>query len=1004
MKNLKSIIIMLSVVTIGCICIHLQAAEPIPPDLLPVLARTMSADAPAEYQMTPIDNTYRAENPNQGFVSHFTPDSVLLLSSGEDSGWSMTLTGIGYDIIHPVPPATLSAEGIRLEYRRGANITEWYLNSPTGLEQGITLQSPPPGRERHVPLQITFALDGLTQFDEQKIAFLSIDGQVALSYSGLMAWDADGKVLPTRLILEGTTLYWTVQDQGARYPLTIDPWIQQTKLTNGERSNNFGYSVALSGDTALIGGQGTSMGCATVQGAVYVFVNNGLAWGLQATLVPDDEIVNDDFGKRVAFNDETALISADDVVYVFVRNGTTWTQQAVLKDDDGVGGDHFGVSVSVRGDTAVVGADDAIVDGHNFQGTAYVFVRAGTIWNRQAKLVANDGAVSDHFGVSVATTGDTVIVGSNYARINSNEDQGAAYVFVRMGTAWNQQAKLTADDGAEFDYFGDSVALSGETAVVGASWADINGKRNQGTAYVFVRTGTTWSQQTKLTADDGAADDEFGRCVALSGDTALIGASWANIDGKNNQGTGYVFVRTGTTWSQQAKLIADDGAEADFFGANVALSGDIALIGVHKADVYGNFDQGAAYILARSASGWSQYQKLTTGDGKQGDFFGYSVALSGDTAVIGAPNANADGSLAHGAVYVFVRKSSFWILQAKLIASDGYMDDDFGASVALSDNTIVVGAPYADVGGTRDQGAAYVFIRNGAIWSQQTKLIADDGLAYDYFGVSVAIDDDMVVVGAPEVAIGGQPARGAVYVFVRDGSLWGQPTRLTANDGLKEGYFGGSVAIDDAFLVIGSKWADVNAGDNQGAVYVFMQNGTIWSQQTKLIAGDGTISAHFGCSVAMNQNVVVIGASGAKVNEHYDQGAAYVFIHNGGNWTRESKLTATDGEAGDAFGDSVALSGATAVIGAPNAHINGNADQGASYAFAREGVLWNQQTKLLAHDGAAYDYFGYSVVIDGATALIGAYLADIDVMNAQGAAYEFTGVVQPSNSFLLWTK
>jgi hypothetical protein len=273
---------------------------------------------------------------------------------------------------------------------------------------------------------------------------------------------------------------------------------------------------------------------------------------------------------------------------------------------------------------------------------------------------------------------------------------------VRSGTTWSQQAKLTASDGVSGDDFGLSVAISGSTAVVGAPGLGFSS--NTGAAYVFVPKVTFpfgWSQQAKLTASDGAAGDNFGTSVAISGSTAVVGAS-----GKSSStGAAYVFVRSGTTWSQQAKLTASDAASNDFFGTSVAISGSTAVVGAFG----NNSNTGAAYVFVPKVTfpfGWSQQAKLTASDGVSLDDFGISVAISGSTAVVGASRKSGDT----GAAYVFVQSGGFpffsWSQQAELTASDGGMNDHFGASVALSGSTAVVGAP----GNTSNFGAAYVFV------------------------------------------------------------------------------------------------------------------------------------------------------------------------------------------------------------------------------------------------------------------------------------------------------
>jgi uncharacterized repeat protein (TIGR01451 family) len=376
---------------------------------------------------------------------------------------------------------------------------------------------------------------------------------------------------------------------------------------------------------------------------------------------------------------------------------------------DGAGSDAFGYSTALSGDTALVGALNATVNDHARQGAAYVFTRVGTAWIFQQKLTALDGAAYDNFGFRVALSGDTALVGADAAVVSGNGEQGAAYVFTRSGITWSQQQKLTASDGAAGDIFGSSTALSGDTALVGAWEATVNGHLGQGAAYVFTRSGATWSQHQKLTASDGAAGDVFGYSAALSGDTALVGAIFAKVGSNSDQGAAYVFTRSGTTWSQQQKLTASDGASYDRFGNSAALSGDTALVGAVNAKIGSNSDQGAAYVFTRSGTTWSQQQKLTAADGAASDNFGYSVALSGNTALVGADGATVNGHAEQGAAYLFNRSGTTWSQQQKLIASDGATDDSFGFSAALSGDTALVGAPSATVNGHALAGAAYTF-------------------------------------------------------------------------------------------------------------------------------------------------------------------------------------------------------------------------------------------------------------------------------------------------------
>lgn len=379
----------------------------------------------------------------------------------------------------------------------------------------------------------------------------------------------------------------------------------------------------------------------------------------------------------------------------------------------------------------------------------------------QAKLLADDGAEGDLQGFSVAISGDTIITGAIKGDNANGVDAGSAYVFTRTDNVWRQQAKLTATAGAAGDSFGGKVALSGDTAVVGAIFHDSKGD-DSGAAYVFTRSGENWGQQSKIIGADTDAGDSFGQSIAIYGDTLVIGAPH---DGESisDAGSVYVFVRSGNVWIQQAKLTAADGGEGDVFGISTALYGDTLLIGADLNAEKG-FNSGAAYVFVRSRNVWEQQAKLTAADAGEGDIFGVRVALSGDTALISARRDDDDVmGVDAGSAYVFTRSDTVWHQQAKLTAADGSADDRFGRDVALSGDTAVIGAMFQDDKGERS-GSVYVFTRSGDSWSMQTKLMATDGEAGDALGFSVAFSADSAVVGAARDDDNGEQS-GSAYVF-----------------------------------------------------------------------------------------------------------------------------------------------------------------------------------------------------------------------------------------------
>ena len=380
------------------------------------------------------------------------------------------------------------------------------------------------------------------------------------------------------------------------------------------------------------------------------------------------------------------------------------------------------------------------------------------------KLIASDAAAGDRFGTSVAVDGDTTAVGVPYDDHSNRTDAGSAYVFVRSAGVWTVQAKLTASDAAPGDYFGVSVAVSGDTAVVGAGCDDHTGGNCAGSAYVFVRSGGIWTQQAKLTASDASQYNAFGHRVSLSGDTAAVGA----LGYRNQTGSAYVFVRSGGVWRQQAKLTASDAAAFDYFGYSVFISSDTVVIGAYEDDHAAGTDAGSAYVFVKPAGGWgdmTETAKLTASDAAAGDKFGVSVSVSGDTAVVGALFDTHAGGYQAGSVYVFVNYSGAWIEQAKLTASDAAASDYFGVSICVSDDTTVIGAYGRDLSGVTNAGSAYAFMRSGGVWTQQAKLTASDAAASDYFGYAVTVSGDTAVIGAYADDHAGGTDAGSAYVF-----------------------------------------------------------------------------------------------------------------------------------------------------------------------------------------------------------------------------------------------
>ena len=871
---------------------------------------------------------------------------------------------------------------------------------------------------------------------------------------------------PTALSAQPGDTQVTVEWTDTNNPLTTTYQLlqlPQNKLTadDGAANDEFAYSAAIDGNTVVIGARGDESN----KGAAYVFTRDSSDdWSQAAKLTADDGAVNDEFAYSVAIDGNTVVIGArgdesnKGAAYVFTRDSSDdWSQAAKLTKSVGVDLDEFGYSVAIDGNTVVIGARG---DESN-KGAAYVFTKPGTGWTTTdttgaAKLTADDGAANDEFAYSVAIDGNTVVIGAR----GDESNKGAAYVFTRDSSDdWSQAAKLTKSVGVDLDEFGYSVAIDGNTVVIGAR----GDESNKGAAYVFTKPGTGWTTTdttgaAKLTASDGAANDEFAYSVAVDGDTVVVGAyreddSHTGIvsdDTDSDPGAAYVFTGTSSgVWSETLKLKATDGLSGDKFGYSVAVAGKTVLVGA-KDDDANVTDSGSAYVIG--IADWTNLD-IDVPDADENGRREYSYRVTGLTNdqeyVFRVRAVNAVGNTRSGEIVSATprlarpdkperlsatagngRVRLSWnrsddstitgyqelhYVIGKLTASDRAVNDNFGHSVAMDDGTAVIGANRHD-----GKGAAYVFTRDSSgVWRQVAKLTAYDGEANDEFGYSVAIDGDTVVIGARQ----GDSTddlnnvvsdSGSAYVFTEPDTGWADSNaaaKLTAYDGEANDEFGYSVAIDGDTVVIGARQGDStddlnNVVSDSGSAYVFTEPDTGWADSNaaaKLTAYDGATLDRFGYSVAIDGDTVVIGArQGDSTDDDNnvvsDSGSAYVFTEPDTGWADSNaaaKLTADDGKARGYFGHSVAVDDKTVVVGARG----DDNSKGAAYVFTEPGTGWansNVAAKLTASDGKADDEFGYSVAVNGTTAVIGAYYDDLDDDDYDdhegnsGSAYVFT--------------
>lgn len=418
-------------------------------------------------------------------------------------------------------------------------------------------------------------------------------------------------------------------------------------------------------------------------------------------------------------------------------------------------------------------------------------------------IVAPDGAANDHAGTAVALSGAFAIVGAPMDDGVRNEE-GSASIYRFESGQWLREARLTAPTPTRNQLFGATVDISGDTAVVG--YGAFGGLFP---AYVFVRDSASgaWSHQQQVFAEPSVALEQFASAVAIDGDTLVVGAPLHTSTAGTSQGAVYVFTRSGTTWTQQAKLIPNDAAAFAEFGTSVDIDGDTVIAGA-PGDV-----RRAAYIFVRSGSTWTQQGKLIAGKGAPAMGFGRRVAVSGDAAVVGAPLHDGPAGADQGAAYVYHRSGSAWIAQGALRPSDAQAGAQFGASVAIDGDTMLVGrftGAEAQTGGTR--GAAWIFERDGGAWMEIARLEDLASVKWDRFGFAVDLDGNTAIVGAPW-ALNGPPKKpirtGDATSFHRVNGQW---MRRTPGDADLDG----EVTFVDVTVVIACFGANYRPGTGPG--------------------------------------------------------------------------------------------------------------------------------------------------------------------------------------------
>lgn len=757
-------------------------------------------------------------------------------------------------------------------------------------------------------------------------------------------------------------------------------WKKVKKLVASNRSNNasFGSSVAINGNYIVIGAPNDSKGQFPKMGAAYIFKKDqGGAdnWGEVKIITSVNRAEFDLFGTSVSISndyvfvgayredqdsEESATIDDAGAVYIFKKDfgGTeNWGQTQKITAPNRDIWDNFGFSVAVDGDQAVIGAyqeneDQFESNPISDSGSAYIFKKdeGSEHWSLVKKITASIRSGLDQFGYSVAISGNNIIVGAigddDRPLTNMTYISGAAYIFSKdfggLGN-WGQVKKLISFDRNEGDNFGFSVSISGNYAVAGALSEGRN-SNNEGTyagsAYVFGKdkNGTEqWGLAKKIVPYSRSASSGFGCSVSINGNYVLSGSfseNWSGLESvpTNGSGSAYVFYNNPLAidnWEFQQQLAATTDSYGSFYGSSISTDGQYTIVGAPND---GGKKVGAAYILQNVSGKWTQIKKITPDIQLENGYFGRSLALSGDYAVVGAYGTNSFA----GAVYIFKKDQggvNNWGLLKKLTNPQGIRY--FGLEVSISGENILIGSS-TDL--NTFGGSAHIYNKNfgGADnWGYFQKILPPVLNPLNYFGASTSISGDTLIVGSPNdepLMSGDANNSGAAYIFAKTNEgIWQLVKKIVASDRMRGDSFGTSVYLNGENVFVGapSDNRDANGGGtilgNSGSVYIFKRTTNVnsdWLQVKKITAPIRSKFANFGLSIGISGNYAVIGSSGESdspgTTTQNQTGAAYILKNNGGanNWTQVQRIQSNSRSAGDSFSQSTAINGRNIFIGA----------------------------------------------------------------------------------------
>ena len=678
------------------------------------------------------------------------------------------------------------------------------------------------------------------------------------------------------------------EDDGARsagavYVFRFDGrWRQIAQITLAQtvEGDRFGAALAMDGERLAVGVPGRFG-----SGAAYIYVRDGDRWRLRGEVWPSDTPDGARFGASLVLRGSTLAVGAPgrDTVHVFERTATQWLESArVLPPPQTPPRADFGHALAIDGEALAVGAP---AQGDK-RGAAYVFSRSRGVWGEPALVVPQDRVPDAEFGHAIALSRGSLIVsapgfdalGACPAAFPFACGAGGVFVFRQQSGSWTQDQLLVPQTELLDDRFGHALALSAERLLVSAPQSAVGRfSVRSGAVYGYRRLDDgRWLRRGLVVVDEADNGAELGDAVSLDGDRGVIGSPGA--DSLAGTAVAIEIDPAEQRWALDHQLSPSDAAPGDDFGRSLAFDYQTLAVG-SPGDDNGDTDTGSVSLFALGDGAWTQKQKLTSASG-QGASFGRSLALDEFRLAVGADFAS-NGSVRSGAAYLFVQNGGRWAATQTLWPSDAEEAQRFGAAAALRGGRVVVGAPWDGPG---RRGAVYLFTLAGSTWRQEAKLFADGLGDQSNFGSALAFDGQLLVVGAPELGSTEEP--GAVYLYRRTATGWQQAGRLQARDARAGAEFGAAVALDEALLLVGAP------GQEDGRVHGFGRQDESWPHESTIERPSLGDAGRFGSALAVDATTLVVGVDYGD-NSIGDRAAAHVYARSGSTWTHRARLGGT---------------------------------------------------------------------------------------------------------------